>query len=185
MFLTQKVPLPAGIDVQLPGGTFFYLRASAGPIDVKFLINGTERGKAGTVEQGFSYDTGGVPFDAVILNSPTAQTVTADIATGRIKNTSVAANVDATVVQATQANAPESVAVGTAAVPVLSDASAKLVIFKNTGTTHIYLGGAGVTTASPIELAPGDVWIEDRAAQVAWYAIGDAAGGTLSAMSFD
>lgn len=184
MFLTITQALAANVTAQWPGGSFFYLRSSSSPVNVAFIKNGTTRGVAVGVSAGFSFDSAET-FDGVSITSETAQTVTADVAHGTIKNTSVAANVDARIVQATQANAPASVAVGTAAVAVISDAKAAQAVFKNTGTTTIYLGGASVSAASPIVLAPGDVWIDNNAAQVAWYALSSAAGGQVSAMTFD
>ncbi len=69
-----------------------------------------------------------------------------------------------------------AVAVGDAAVQlVAADANRRALRFANNGTDPVTLGGAGITWAKRVIVVnPGDVWIEDRAGNLAWYGITDA-----------
>ena len=58
---------------------------------------------------------------------------------------------------------------------VAADANRRALRFANNGTDPVTLGGAGITWPKRvIVLNPGDVWIEDRAGNLAWYGITDA-----------
>lgn len=73
-----------------------------------------------------------------------------------------------------------AVAVGTAAVLLAAaDAGRKGLRFAVAGSQTVYIGGAGVTTATGIPLTVGDLWLENDAAPAAWYAIAAAAGGSV------
>lgn len=73
-------------------------------------------------------------------------------------------------------NLPVVVA-GLAAVLLSSDADLRRLVVRNgSATALVAVGGAGVTLANAvIQLAPGDVWVEDNAPGAAWYAISDTA----------
>jgi hypothetical protein len=78
--------------------------------------------------------------------------------------------------------APVAVNTG-AAVQLYGDAATRVIVFRNTGSTVIGLGGAGVTAANAaILLNPGDTWVEDNAPGIAWYAASAANGGQVSVM---
>jgi hypothetical protein len=63
-----------------------------------------------------------------------------------------------------------------AAVVAAADATRRALRFHNLGPDPVAIGAAGITWANRvIVLEPGDVWIEDRAANLAWSAITDAA----------
>lgn len=74
-----------------------------------------------------------------------------------------------------------AVACGPAAVVVkAANVNARAARFCNLGPDPVALGGAGITWAARcIVLYAGDVWLEDRAANLAWSAITDA-GKTAS-----
>jgi hypothetical protein len=66
-----------------------------------------------------------------------------------------------------------AVAVGDVAVQLAAaDANRRALRFANIGTDPVTLGGSGITWAKRvIVLNPGDVWVEDRAGNLAWYGI--------------
>lgn len=82
---------------------------------------------------------------------------------------------------ATAVNNLAAVAVTSAgAVLLAADANRKAARFLNLGPDPVAIGGAGITWAArAIVLQAGDVWIEERGANVAWSAITDA-GTTAS-----
>lgn len=63
-----------------------------------------------------------------------------------------------------------------AAVAAAANANRRTVRFRNLGPDPVALGGLGITWASRvIVLNINDVWVEERAGVLAWYAITDAA----------
>lgn len=79
---------------------------------------------------------------------------------------------------ACSANAPVAVD-DTADLIAAADANRRAIRFANIGASAVALGPVGQTWAGRvIVLEPGDVWIEDRAANLAWYGITDAGGAT-------
>ncbi|MFZ6748041.1 hypothetical protein [Undibacterium sp. Ren11W] len=74
------------------------------------------------------------------------------------------------------------VVVGVAQVLASAAGSYRRLIFRNAGAMgNIAIGAAGITLANgAIYLAPGEVYIEDQAAALAWYAIADMAGCSLA-----
>lgn len=68
------------------------------------------------------------------------------------------------------------------AVVLAADATRKAARFCNIGAAPVALGAAGITWAARcIVLNPGDVWIEERAANLAWSAI--TAAGTAASVT--
>jgi hypothetical protein len=67
------------------------------------------------------------------------------------------------------------------AVQLVSDATLRRLRIRNShATATIAIGGAGVTLAgSPIQLGPGDMFIEEDAAGAVWYVVTDTAGATV------
>lgn len=64
---------------------------------------------------------------------------------------------------------------------VAANANRVSLRMKNTGTVDIALGAAGLTWANgAVIVSPGDIWIEERAANLAWYCITASAAGTLA-----
>lgn len=78
---------------------------------------------------------------------------------------------------ATAATNGAAVACGPAAVVIAAaDANRRALRIANLGPDPVAIGAAGITWASRcVVLEPGDVWIEDRGANLAWSAITDAA----------
>ncbi len=76
---------------------------------------------------------------------------------------------------ATAVNNLAAVAVTDAGAALLAaDANRKAARFCNIGTDPVAIGGTGITWATrAIVLSPGDVWVEERASNVAWAAITD------------
>jgi hypothetical protein len=72
-------------------------------------------------------------------------------------------------------NAAVAVGGGAAQLIVAADANRGALRFANLGTDPVALGAAGITWAKRVVVVnPGDMWIEDRAANLAWYGITDA-----------
>ncbi|HWI12104.1 MAG TPA: hypothetical protein VNU48_12300 [Burkholderiaceae bacterium] len=74
---------------------------------------------------------------------------------------------------------PDNAAVACTAVQALilaADATRRQITFTNIGTDPVVLGSTGITWAKRcVILASGDSYLEDRAANLAWYGICDAA----------
>lgn len=74
--------------------------------------------------------------------------------------------------------APDNAAVACTAAQALilaADADRRQIVFTNIGTDPVALGATGITWAKRcIILNSGDSWVEDRAANLAWYGICDA-----------
>jgi hypothetical protein len=77
------------------------------------------------------------------------------------------------------ASSPDNAAVACSAVIaaiLAADADRRQIVFTNLGPDPVTLGSAGMTWAKRcIILNSGDSWLEDRAANLAWYGICDAA----------
>ncbi len=55
--------------------------------------------------------------------------------------------------------------------------------FTNTGTNQVALGGSGLTWAkATVFLNPGDTWVEERAANLAWYGVCNTGAASTVAM---
>lgn len=66
-------------------------------------------------------------------------------------------------------------ATSTVGLIVAASATRKAVRFTNVGTNDVAIGAAGLTWAKRcIILSAGDTWVEERGANLAWYAICDA-----------
>lgn len=82
------------------------------------------------------------------------------------------------VADAPATSAPDNAAVACTAVQALivaADADRRQVTFTNIGTDPVALGATGITWAKRcIIIASGDSYVEDRAANLAWYGICDA-----------
>lgn len=166
------------------GGTALFVRTAGLPVDVQFLLKGQSIGNLVGVlagEQLSDLD----PFDSAEISSATEQLVTVEVGRGTV-GAYTAGQVQADIVQATSILDPVQVDVGTAAVVALpANGNAKMIVFLNAGGTTIYLGGSGVSNISPVVLAAGASWIEDRAAAAEWWALSSAAGGLLNVMAFE
>lgn len=123
------------------------------------------------------------PVTAFWVENRTGATVTADLIVAdegeEYDDSSIAGSVTATLTQALTVSNLGAVSVGTTAVLLCSaDSARKGVRFAVTGQ-QVFIGGAGVTTATGIPVSVGSVWIEDDAAAAAWYGIAAAAGGNV------
>jgi hypothetical protein len=83
----------------------------------------------------------------------------------------------------TYSDSPATSMVNTGPVPITSTATAviaasatrKAARFTNVGTDDVTIGAAGITWAKRcIVLSAGDTWVEERGANLAWFAICDA-----------
>lgn len=85
---------------------------------------------------------------------------------------------------ATAVNNLAAVAVGAAgAALVVANAARRELRFTNIGPDPVALGAPGLTWAQrAVILYPGDTWVENRAANLAWSAITDAAGAATVGM---
>lgn len=89
--------------------------------------------------------------------------------------------VSATIAKGTTLENYGEAIIGTTASQLLVvETTRKQAVFYNSGTTNLYLGALGVTTANgAIMIAAGSTYIETEAPCAAWYAISDAAGGKI------
>lgn len=84
-----SVNLTANVEASVPGGNFFMLIKTSGPLNVELLSGGSVREKAESVEAGFkamgiagNAEIGGRYFDEAHIISPTTQTIRVGISDG-------------------------------------------------------------------------------------------------------
>jgi hypothetical protein len=203
--MQYTINLPAGQEVraQISGRTLALLSTgAASAIDLKLEITGFAIEELRGQRRGFKVRTPG--FDGVrFLSSVDTQievfTSVADIdlslegqtVSATITNTPLAVVPDrgapanpVYVSGVTYTDAPATsmlntgpVAVTATATAVLAaDATRKAARFTNIGTDDVALGATGLTWAKRcIVLSPGDTWVEEKAANIAWVAICDTA----------
>lgn len=172
-------------------GYYFELLEVAAPVDVELLGAGERRLSFDQgVSAGFWVDLRGVAlFETIKITTSGSQQVKFIYSSGTTGNRSIPADITDDAARllgivtvdtgpATIA-APVSVAVDDTVTPdqLIAAGDRRSVYFLNAGTDTVYLGGAGVTTDSPLRLAPGErVEIVGDAANAAWFGILDAAG---------
>lgn len=172
-----KIRLLAGEEdsIRQPG-SYVKIIDSAQPLRV--VIDGQE-GAAVTLSQGRSLGPTRELFYEVRLLNESGVTVEATVVVGtaEVQDNAVAGTVSIEQGSAITDAAPVAVVTGSVPTALIAAGSGrKSLRFKNDGASTVYLGGAGVTVAnSPIQIAPGQVWIEDDAADAAWYGVHAAA----------
>lgn len=203
MQYTINIPANQEIRAQISGRTLALLSTgAAASVDIKIEITGFAVEELRGQKRGFKVRTPG--FDGVRLFSTVATTIevftsVADIELS-LEGQTVSANITNTplavvpdrgapgnpvyVSGVTYTDAPATsmlntgpVAVAAVAVSVMAaNAARKAARFTNVGTDAVALGAMGITWAKRcIVLEPGDVWSEDSAAKLQWFAICDAA----------
>jgi hypothetical protein len=203
MQYTINIPANQEIRAQISGRTLALLSTgAAASVDIKIEITGFAVEELRGQKRGFKVRTPG--FDGVRLFSTVATTIevftsVADIELS-LEGQTVSANITNTplavvpdrgapgnpvyVSGVTYTDAPATsmlntgpVAVAAVAVSVMAANSArKAARFTNVGTDAVALGATGITWAKRcIVLEPGDVWSEDSAANLQWFAICDTA----------
>lgn len=174
-----KIRLLAGEEDQIsqPGN---YVKVINGTQPLRVIIDGQE-GASVTLSQGRSLGPTREPFHEVRLLNESGVTVEATVVVGtaEIQDNAVTGSVSIEQGNAITDAAPVVVGVAAAAL-VAAGSGRKSLRFKNDGASTVYLGGAGVTVVnSPVQIAPGQVWIEDDAADAAWYGISASAGQSV------
>ena len=113
-------------------------------------------------------DIDGANVNATIVGTPTVDTVR-----GTPGNLMYVSGVSITDAPATSITAPATVAMGAAAAVIIAaNANRRGLRFANLGANDVAIGPAGITWATRcIVLAAGDVWVEERAANLAWSGI--------------
>lgn len=203
MQYTINIPANQEIRAQISGRTLALLSTgAAASVDIKIEITGFAVEELRGQKRGFKVRTPG--FDGVRLFSTVATTIevftsVADIELS-LEGQTVSANITNTplavvpdrgapgnpvyVSGVTYTDAPATsmlntgpVAIAAVAVSVMAaNAARKAARFTNVGTDAVALGATGITWAKRcIVLEPGDVWSEDSAANLQWFAICDAA----------
>lgn len=203
MQYTINIPANQEIRAQISGRNLALLSTgAAASVDIKIEITGFAVEELRGQKRGFKVRTPG--FDGVRLFSTVATTIevftsVADIELS-LEGQTVSANITNTplavvpdrgapgnpvyVSGVTYTDAPATsmlntgpVAVAAVAVAVMAaNAARKAARFTNVGTDAVALGATGITWAKRcIVLEPGDVWSEDSAANLQWFAICDAA----------
>lgn len=169
-----------GAEVQLKPGQWFSPEERAEYFTVRPYVDGATIDGVVVVGVGDFGDnaTNSTVAGIVAVSSGTLQTTAGSVTA--ITNTDASPAVTRAAKLATVSTGTQ--AVGTTAVQLNADVDLKKIIVRNNhATAQIGIGLAGVTLASaPILLQPNDVWIEDRAAGAAWYAISDLAGGSIA-----
>lgn len=190
-------------EVGLQGSYFvmFDLGAS-GSLEVAVFNAGDELERIKTAVRGMSLE--GARFDKIELTAANNCTVKVIVSDGRIRmGTSDGASVNATIVGQpvavvndrgapanpiyvsgiTYSDAPATSNTNTAPVACSSviatvaaaDATCKSLRLCNLGPDPVAIGAAGLTWANrSVVIEVGDVWVEERGANLAWYAITDA-----------
>lgn len=190
---------------QETAGALFVIKSTTAPVDVWLYDSGREleavRGvKAGTkarVPGRFTaldlrcdvaatleiiVSDGAVDFDffaGATINSviagPLPLPVTND--RGGISNPMYVSGLTYSDAPATSLTDGAAVAIGPAAVQIVAaNANRKALRIANIGTDDMTIGAAGITWAKRcIVIAPGDIWVEERGSNLAWYGITDAA----------
>lgn len=195
-------PTRKAVTIQGTGSGFWYESATVAGGDSRISVK-TAKGDEFTLRPGQSarlpyeveswyvslYDTAATITGNIITGSGEFNDNNTTIAAGAFSVTNFPANQSVTVTNnnaaavpvtkqaySTLSNANGTVGTG-AAVSISNDATLRRLIIRNTHATGImYLGGAGVTSAtSAIQLKPGESWIEDDAAGANWYATADTA----------
>ncbi len=163
-------------------GTFWRVMSTSSPVDIAAFAEGREIARfsgavTGTAWESLDERGALVAFDFLEVTSGSVGTLKIQVGLGRVY-------LDATttsVAQGTTITDPAAVTVGVAATLLLAAGSGRTAArFYNAGTADVYLGGAGVTVAAgAVKLAPGHLWIEDDAADAAWYGVSAVAGQSV------
>lgn len=203
--MQYTINLPAGQEIraQMSGRTLALLSTgAAASVDLKLEITGFAIEELRGQKRGFKVRTPG--FDGVRFFSTVATTIevftsVADIdislegqtVNATITNTPLAVVPDRGAPGApvyvsglTYSDAPATSMLNTGPVAVTATVTAvlsantarKAARFTNVGADDVALGGTGLTWAKRcIVLSPGDTWVEERGANLAWVAICDTA----------
>lgn len=159
--------------------TYFRLMESVEPVNIRFQKQGRTIYEATNIEAGFYAEPGG-GFDAVeveTITNPQLVKIARSDGTGGYDRYTGTVNL-----------ATASSILNTGVVPVAvnatlivtANAKRKGIRFLNSGTTAIYLGGAGIDTVNGcIKLNAGELLFESDAPGAAWYAVSDGGPGTL------
>lgn len=180
-----------------------YDMGASGVLEVAVFAGNEELERITEAARGMSLE--GTRFDKIELTAANDCTVKLIVSDGRIRmGTSDGANVNATIIGQpidvvndrgapanpvyvsgiTYSDAPATSNTNAAPVacsPVIAsvaaaDATCKSLRLCNLGPDPVAIGAAGLTWANrAVVLDVGDVWLEDRGANLAWYAITDAA----------
>lgn len=123
------------------------------------------------ISQG-ALDIEGANVNATIVGTPTVDTVR-----GSPGNLMYVSGVSLSDAPATSITAPAAVAMTAAAAQIVAaNANRRTVRFKNLGANAVAIGPAGITWATRcVVLEPGDIWVEERAGNLAWSGICNAA----------
>ena len=195
--------LPAGVEVkQQTSGSYFSMLSMGGStgLKVQFYAGNELLDELRGITRIFSGEFPR-PFDRVTFTSTNAATVQFVISDGAVKfqggdvnatiqgavnvvndrgtpgNLLYVSGVSVSDAPATAMTANGPVAMSpTAAVIAAADATRRTLRIANLGTDPMTIGPAGVTWAKrTVTLNAGDVWVEERGANLAWYGITDTA----------
>ena len=118
-------------------------------------------------------------FRRLSVRSATAQTVLLTVSDGRVDDSRLSLSAPVAVARGASVNHSKHT-VGTSAVTVAGvDSTRRAIWFTNAGSTTLYLGKGGVTTAVGFQLLPGSTLAFDQAAGALWQCISSSAGGDL------
>ena len=171
---TYTLDLPAGVEVRHAiQGRYFRILEGTGTISVR-----VDNGPLNDIGQGIGARQA-TAFASLAFKSATAQQIKVAVSDLQVDDSRFASTAPLALERGTTLK-NAAVTVGTAAVTVAAlDATRRAVWFTNAGSTTLYLGKGGVTTAVGFPLLPGSTLAFDQAAGALWQCISSSAGGDL------
>lgn len=159
--------------------SYFRLMESVEPVNIRFFNQGRMVYEATNIEAGF-YAQPSEGFDAVeveTITNPQLVKIAISNGTGGYDRYTGTVNL----AMATSILNTGVVNVATAAtLLVTANNKRKGMRFLNSGTTVLYVGGAGVDVVNGcIKLSPGELMFESEAPGAAWYAVSDGGPGVI------
>ncbi|XZG68891.1 hypothetical protein ACTSKR_09515 [Chitinibacteraceae bacterium HSL-7] len=176
----QQVFADAGTWAMAIAMRQFYLLDCSGPVTVRFYRYGQEVARAENVEAGY-WMRSGEGFERFEVDTGAGRVKVGVSASGEGGYNRTAGEVSAAIKGgAAVLNRPLLNVGTTESVAAVANGDRVALRFWNTGTTNIYIGGAGLSIAdAALKLQPGDLWNETDAPAAAWVALSDAVGGVL------
>lgn len=171
---TIKLTFTPGQTRQVPGGNYLRLISTSAPVTVVFRRRGTPGETAVDVEQGDWFrperpKEGGDAFEYADITSTVAQTISVGVSRGDA-GTDRPPGGSISVESSTGLTALDDVAVPTGGVATLiaaaNSARSRIHIVNHSNTAYLRLGGADVTTAKGVRLAPGMGWTFSNTAAI-------------------
>lgn len=178
----QQTTLSAGVAVEFQEAADFVRILEATPVDLQliFYAAGKEIARADNIGEGYAEKVAG-GFDKIRMTSASGGLVEFVMRLGGDVRYDKPPTGSIVIVTATTLANTAAVSVGTAATAlVAASASRKRVVFYNAGTADVWLGAAGITTATgALKIAAGETWVETDAPGAAWFGVSGTAAQSV------